>query len=172
MTQIKEGLKIIGEVIAEELQKGSTHLTRYSLPAMDIVRSREIGKNIICKYGADAITNALDTGTCASFNYMAISASTVAEARATTTVPGSMTPTITKFMSTVINPTVVNGASTSIITWTFTFAAGAGKSAIAQFGMEADDTGAGNCFNQYKFTAVKDNTNNDLKLTYNVSVAP
>lgn len=161
MTKVKEGIKIIGQVIAEEL-----------VPGTDIVVSREVGENIICKYGADAITNALDTGTCASFNYMAISASTVAEARSTTTVPGSMTPTITKFMSTVINPTVVNGASTSIITWTFTFSAASGRTAIAQFGMEADDTGAGQCFNQYKFTAVKDNTNNDLKLTYNVSVAP
>ena len=108
----------------------------------------------------------------ATFNYMAISADVAAVARATATIPGSMTPTITKFMSTVINPTVDNTTPTSKITWDFTFAAGAGKVAIAKFGMETVDTGAGDCFNEYLFTAVKDNLNNDLKLTYTVSVAP
>ena len=172
MSTISEGLKIQGYVIAEELQKGFQFYTRHSLPAMDVLVSREEGENIICKNGANAITNGLDTGTIVAFNYMAISADVAAVARATATIPGSMVPTITKFMSTVINPSVVNGASTSIITWAFTFAAASGRTAIAKFGMEVDDTGAGNCFNEYLFTAVKDNTNNDLKLTYNVSVAP
>ena len=161
MSQHKDGIKIIGQVIAEEY-----------LPGTDILVSREVGENIITKYGADSITNAMKGIAYELFNYMAISAATDAEARATATVPGSMTPTITKFMSTVITPTVVNGASTSIITWVFTFAAASGRTAIAQFGMELDDTGTSHCLNQYKFTAVKDNTNNDLKLTYNVSVAP
>jgi len=159
--KIKEGVKIRGYVIAEEL-----------VPGTDIVVSREEGENIICYHGADAITTGLDTGTIPTFNYMAISTDVAAVARATGTIPGSMVPTITKFMSTVINPTVDNTTPTSIITWVFTFAAASGKTAIAKFGMESDDTGAGDCFNEYLFTAVKDNTNNDLKLTYNVSVAP
>ena len=170
--EIYEGVKIRGHILAEEIQRGFQYFTRYCLPAMDIVVSREEGDNIICKNGANAITNGLDTGTIVQFNYMAISTDANPVARTTATIPGSMVPTITKFMSTVINPTVVNGASTSIITWVFTFAAASGKTAIAKFGMEVDDTGAGNCFNEYLFTAVKDNTNNDLKLTYNVSVAP
>ena len=172
MVTINEGAKISGHIMAEEIQKGFAYFTRFSLPAMDVVVSREEGANIICYNGADAITNAFDTGTCASFNYMAISTSTSAVARTTATIPGSMVPTITKFMSTVINPTVDNTTPTSKITWTFTYTAAAGKTAIAKFGMEATDTGSGACLNEYLFTVVKDNTNNDLKLTYTLSVAP
>lgn len=157
--EVKEGVKISAKVIVEEL-----------IPGTDIVVSREEGENIICHYGADAITNGLDTGTIDQFNYMAISTDATPAARATGTIPGSLGSS--KFMSTVINPTVDNTTPTSKITWVFTFTAAAGRTLIAKFGMEKDDTGSGHCWNEYVFSPVKDNTNNDLKITYVVSVAP
>jgi len=163
MVKVKEQTKIIGHVKAELFKPGT-----------DILVAVEEGDNVIGSKGADAITNGLDTGTIATFNYMAISAATTPDpaVRATTTVPGSMTPTITKFMSTVINPSVDNTTPTSKISWVFTFTAASGRTAIKQFGMETTGTGSGDCFNTYIFAVVKDNTNNDLKLTYTVSVAP
>ena len=158
----KDSMKISGYIIAEEL-----------VPGTDIVVSREEGENIICVGGADELATALGTTVAPSpFNWMAISADAAAVARATPTIPGSLVPTITKFMSTEITPAVDNTPPTSKVTWIFTFAAGAGKVAIAKFGMESSDTGASPCFNEYLFVATKDNLNNDLKLTYTVSIAP
>lgn len=158
----KDSIKIRGYIVAEEL-----------VPGTDIVVSREEGENIICAGGANELATALGTTAAPSpFNWMAISADDGAVARATTTIPGSMTPVITKWMSTEITPTVDNSGTTSKVTWVFTFAAGAGKVAIAKFGMECADTGAAACFNEYLFNATKDNLNNDLKLTYTVSIAP
>jgi hypothetical protein len=166
-----EGVKIFGHLMAEELQRGFQHFTRYSLPAQDVLVGREEGINIICYQGANSLATALGTTAAPlAFNYMAISTDTGAVARATATIPGTY-PT-TKFMSTIITPAVDNTGVTSKVTWIFTFTAASGRTAIAKFGMEDAAGGAGKCFNEYLFTATKDNTNNDLKLTYTVSIAP
>lgn len=150
-----EGIKIKGQIIAEEF-----------LPGTDILVSREVGDNIICKGGADAIATAFTTGTLTTFNYMVISTSTSAVLRATTAIPA------TRFISAVIVPTVALTATTSITTWVYTFPAQAGASPIWKFGMESTTPAGGVLLNEYMFAAAKDNVNNDLKLTYNVSVAP
>lgn len=161
-TKVKETSNFHGYVIIEEL-----------VPGTDIIVSREEGENIICHTLADNITTALSTGAALpAYNYMAISADTGAAARATSTIPGSMTPTITKWMSTIITPSVDNTTPTSKITWIFTFLAGAGKGAVAKFGMEKTDTGSGACANEYLFSVTKDNLTNDLKITYTMSIAP
>jgi len=162
MSTIKERTGIYGHVVVEEL-----------VPGTDIVVSREEGDNIICVTGANTLSTALQTTAApAAFNYMAISADVAAVARATLTIPGSLVPTITKWMSTIITPTLDNTAPTSKVSWDFTFIAGAGKVAIAKFGMETTGAGTGDCFNEYLFLSTKDNLNNDLKITYTVSIAP
>jgi len=153
--EAKEGIKIRGWVIAEEL-----------VPGTDIVLSREEGENIICAGGADAIATALTTGTLTEFPYMVTSDSEAAVARVTAAIPAVRT------ISTLITPTVDNTPPTSITTWVYTFAAQAGATTTWQFGMESATPSGGSLWNQYKFTVSKDNWNNDLKLTYNVSIAP
>ena len=148
-TMTTEGLKMIGSYIVEEIN-----------PVTNEVVSHEEGLNIICKSGADAVATSLTTGTVTTFNYMVISTSVSADARATTAIPANRT------VSTVITPTV----TTSITTWEFEFSAG-GSAVINKFGMESAATG-GVCFNEKTFSAVKDNATNKLKVTYNLSVAP
>jgi len=150
---ITEGLKMIGSYIVEEIN-----------PVTNEVVSHEEGTNIICKSGADAIATSLTTGTVTTFNYMVISTSVSADARSTITIPANRT------VSTVIAPTVAITGTTSIATWEFTFAAG-GSATINKFGMESLASG-GVCFNEKTFSAVKDNSTNSIKVTYNLSVAP
>lgn len=166
MSMISETLKITGYVIAEELQKGFQFFTRYSLPAMDVLVSREEGYNIICKGGADAIGTAFTTGTLTTFNYMVISTGSTAVARATAAIEA------TREISSVITPSFSGSGATSKTTWINTFTAGVGKTAIWKFGMESTTPSGGALLNEYLFTVAKDNTNNDLKLTYIVSIAP
>ena len=150
MAEVDEGIKIRGEVIVEEIN-----------PITKEVVSREVGENIICINGATALATALTTGTMTTFNYMIISSDNAAVLRTHTAIaPVSAA-------STVITPTV----GTSITTWVFTFAAGAGGATIWKFGMATTNAGV-SIFNEYLFTAVKDNLTNDLKITYNASMAP
>lgn len=153
--ETKEGLKVRGWVIIEEL-----------VPGTDIVLSREEGENIICAAGADAVATALTTGVMTEFNYMVISDDETAVARATTAIGGN------RAISTVITPTVDTTPPTSITTWVYTFAAEEGSTTTWKFGMESATPSGGDLWNEYKFTVAKDNWNNDLKLTYNVSIAP
>jgi len=153
--EAKEGIKIRGWVIAEEL-----------IPGTDIVLSREEGENIICAGGADALAGVLIGGTPVLFNYMVTSDSEAVEARATTAIPA------VRNISAIIVPTKNITPPTSIVTWVNTFAAMTGATTTWQFGMESATPSGGSLWNQYKFTVSKDNWNNDLKLTYNVSIAP
>ena len=152
-TMTTEGLKMIGSYIVEEIN-----------PVTNEVVSHEEGLNIICKSGADAVATSLTTGTVTTFNYMVISTSVSADARATTAIPANRT------VSTVITPTVALTGTTSITTWEFEFSAG-GSAVINKFGMESLASG-GVCFNEKTFSAVKDNASNKLKVTYNLSVSP
>jgi hypothetical protein len=149
MTEIIDGIRIRGEVIVEEIN-----------PLTKEVVSREVGENMICINGATALANALVTGTMTAFNYMIISTDNAAVARAHTAIAPVTTA------STVITPTL----GTSITTWTFTFAAG-GSSTIWKFAM-ATTNGGTSIFNEILFASVKDNNTNDLKITYNASMAP
>lgn len=153
---VEESPRMVGHVIVELYKPGT-----------DILVSREEGFNVICKPAADKIATAIATGVSpGTYPYMVISTDTTAVARATTAIAA------TRFISTSITPTVVNGASTSIITWVYTFTAASGRTAIAKFGMESATPSGGDLLNEYLFAAVKDNTNNDLKITYNLSIAP
>lgn len=153
---IHESPRMVGHVTIELFKPGTQELVE-----------REEGYNVICKAAADAIATAIATGVSpGTYPYMVISTGTTAVARATTAIEE------TRYISSSITPTVVNGASTSVITWVYTFTAGAGKSAIAKFGLESATPSGGNLLNEYLFNAVKDNLNNDLKITYNLSIAP
>jgi hypothetical protein len=154
--QAKEGVKLIGEVIIEEIN-----------PVTKKVISREVGENIICKVGADTIANALFAGAAATtFNFMILSTDNGAVLRSTTAIPA------TRNQSSVITPTLAITGSTSIVTWVHTFLAGTGATATWKFGMENSASGSGFLLNEYLFASAKDNWTNDLKLTYNLSVAP
>ena len=133
MSQITEGLRIRGEIIVEEIN-----------PKTQEVVSREVGENIICITGAEAMAAALTTGTMTEFNYMIISEDVAAVARASVTLPGTF-----KYKSTVITPTVTG----SITTWVHTFASG-GSPVIWKFGMGATDSTAANIWNEYKFSEI------------------
>jgi len=155
MSEVNEQTKIRGTIIAELF-----------VPGTDILVDRYVDENIICKGLGDAITTALSSGTMTKFNYMVISTGTTAVARATAAIEA------TRWVSTIITPTVSNTASTSTITYITTFAAGAGKDAIRKFGMESATPSGGVLCNEYLFPVAKDNATNDLKLTYVISVAP
>ena len=154
-----EGCKIKGEVIVEEL-----------VPGTDIVKSREVGENIICAGGAIALAQCLVIGgaiTPTPFNWMILSTGTTAVSRATTAIEATRTSS-----SAAVTPTRVG----SVITWVNTYpavpAGGAGASPIWKFGMENSTAGSGYVLNEYMFSASKDNRNNDVKVTYNLSIAP
>ena len=152
MNEVKEGLKIRGEVIVEEIN-----------PVTREVISREVAPNIICVDGATtlawAITSAVPP---AWFNYMNLSTDFAAVSRATTTLPGY------NRCSTLITPTVLG----SVTTWTNLFVAQAGASPIWKFGMTQRAANTGLLWNAVLFGASKDNTNNDMQVTYNASFAP
>jgi hypothetical protein len=152
-----EGCQIKGHVIVEEL-----------VPGTDIVVSHEEGDNIICAGGATALAIALAaTSAPTSFNWMILSTGTTAVARATTAIEATRTSS-----ALAIIPTRVG----SVVTWVNTFpavpAGGAGASPIWKFGMENSTSGSGYLLNEYMFSAMKDNRNNDVKVTYNLSIAP
>jgi len=148
-----EGLGITGEVIVEELEPGTEN-----------VRSREVCKNIICAGCAVALATAIVSAAApTSFNWMILSTSQTAVARATTAIPA------TRFScASAITPTRVG----SVITWVNTFVAQVGASPIWKFGMENSTAGSGYLLNETLFSASKDNVNNDVRVTYNLSIAP
>ena len=148
-----EGLGITGEVIVEELEPGTEN-----------VRSREVCKNIICAGCAVALATAIVSAAApTSFNWMILSTSQTAVARATTAIPA------TRFSCAgAITPTRVG----SVITWVNTFVAQVGASPIWKFGMENSTAGSGYLLNETLFSASKDNVNNDVRVTYNLSIAP
>ena len=152
-----DGTKIKGQVIIEEIN-----------PVTKEVISREVGDNVVCAAGADALAYAFTTASATPvvFNYMVTSTDTTAPARTSTAIAPQSA------VSPLITPTVVIVPGvTSIVTWVHTFAAQAGATATWKFGMQSTALG-GNLWNEYKFTAVKDNWTNDLKITYNASIAP
>jgi hypothetical protein len=150
-----EGLGIKGEVIVEELEPGTEN-----------VRSREVCNNIICAGGAIALAQCLVIGgalTPTPFNWMILSTSATAVSRTSTAIPA------TRFSCAgAITPTRVG----SVVTWVNTFTAQVGASPIWKFGMENSTAGSGYLLNETLFSASKDNVNNDVRVTYNLSIAP
>lgn len=150
----KDNSGITGTVVIREID-----------PATGEIVSEEIGENIICSGGADAISVALTTGSFATtFDWMVISTDTAAVARSHTSISPQTA------VSTEITPTYDNTAPTSKTIWEHTFAAG-GSASIAKFGMQSTNVG-GVLWNEYLFSALKDNLTNDLKITYTASFAP
>jgi len=150
-----EGCKITGEVIVEELEPGTQN-----------VRSREVCENIICAGGAIALAQCLVIGgviTPTPFNWMILSTDSGAVSRASTAIPA------TRFSCAgAIVPTRVG----SVVTWANTFVAQVGASPLWKFGMENSTAGSGYLLNETLFSASKDNVNNDVRVTYNLSIAP
>ena len=148
-----EGCKITGEVIVEELEPGTEN-----------VRSREVCENIICAGGAIALATAIVSAAAPTpFNWMILSTDSGAVSRASTAIPA------TRFSCAgAIVPTRVG----SVVTWANTFVAQVGASPLWKFGMENSTAGSGYLLNETLFSASKDNVNNDVRVTYNLSIAP
>ena len=148
-----EGCGIKGEVIVEELEPGTEN-----------VRSREVCNNIICAGGAIALATAIVSAAAPTpFNWMILSTDSGAVSRATTAIPA------TRFSCAgAIVPTRVG----SVVTWANTFVAQVGASPLWKFGMENSTAGSGYLLNETLFSASKDNVNNDVRVTYNLSIAP
>jgi hypothetical protein len=154
MSQIIEKSGISGRVVVQEIN-----------PKTREIVSEEIGENVICVGGANAISVALTTGAFATtFDFMVISTDATAAARASVAIAPQTA------VSTQITPTYDNTAPTSKTIWEYTFPYG-GSDAIAKFGMQSTDIG-GVLWNEYVFSALKDNLTNDLKITYTASFAP
>jgi hypothetical protein len=152
MTKINEGVITGGEVIVEEIN-----------PITKEVVSREVGHNVICVAGATSLAWTLENFGSAgpSFNFMVLSTDAAPAARASTSIAPQTA------VSHAIVPTLVG----SILTWENTFPSG-GSAVIAKFGMQQKPTGGAMLWNEYVFSALKDNDPNDLKVTYNASFAP
>jgi len=154
MSTVTERSGILGHVVVQEIN-----------PKTGEIVSVEEGENIICVGGANAISTALTTGSFATtFDWMVISTDVAAAARAHTAIAPQTA------VSTEIVPTVDNTAPTSKTIWEHTFAAG-GSAVIGKFGMQSTNIG-GVLWNEYVFSALKDNNSNDLKITYTASIAP
>ena len=150
-----EGLSLKGYGVVQEIN-----------PVTKEVVSEEYFENVICKSGAQMLARVLATGTGAStYNWMVISTSASADARATTAIPATRTVSLAEVI-----PTITANGTTDIVTWVNTFPVG-GSASINKFGMESAASG-GTCFNEKTFSGVKDNSTNELKVTYNLSVAP
>jgi hypothetical protein len=135
-------------------------------PVTKEVISEEIGENVICVGGADTLSVALTTGSLATtFDFMVISTDDTPAARASTSISPQTA------VSEKITPTYDNTAPTSKTIWDTTFEAGSGATATWKMGMQSTDVG-GVLWNEYVFSAAKDNWTNDLKITYTVSFAP
>lgn len=135
-------------------------------PRTKEIISHEIGENLVAVGGADALSTCLTTGSLATtFDYMVISTDSAAAARAHTSIAPQTTVSVHP-----VHPTVDNTAPTSKTTWEYTFPSG-GSAVIAKFGMQSTAAG-GVLWNEYVFSAVKDNSTNDLKITYTASFAP
>lgn len=155
MSQVIERSGIVGRVVVQEIN-----------PLTHEIVSEEIGENVVCVGGADAISVALTTGSFATtFNFMVISTDGTDAARASTSIAPQ-----TAVSAYNVLPTYDNTSPTSKTIWDYTFAAG-GSASIAKFGMQSTSAG-GVLWNEYVFSAPKDNQTNDLKITYTASFAP
>lgn len=145
----KDNAPMIGRYYVEEIN-----------PETQDIVSFECGENIICVNGATAMAEALVSGTMTTFNHMIITTENGAVARAHT----SISPV------TADSGALVPTRSDSTTQWTYTFPSG-GSATIAKFAMATSAAGT-SIWNEILFSAVKDNNTNDLKITYEVSMAP
>ncbi len=125
------------------------------------VVSEEEKENVITDDGAGVIAQLIGAKTVDDFEYMAIGSGTSAEGASDSSL-GSEQDRSDSITSSV------NGKE---VEWVYTFLAGAGKSAITELGMFNDPSDeSGTMMNRLTFAA-KDNENNDLRITYTLTVS-
>jgi len=147
---MKQTISVMGEVNIKEIN-----------PITGEVVSDETFKNLVTNVGLAAIVDFLDGDNPTTFDYMAIGSGTTPAAAGDTALETELDRS-----SSPITPTQPTATT---ISWVETFTAGAGKSAITEMGM-LDADSVGNLFNHLIFTA-RDNLNNDLQITYTVTIA-
>jgi len=129
--------------------------------------SKETEKNIIVDVaGAETISSYLSGGVPSDFVYMIIGVGSLTAPAEGDTDLSTRTDTSPSLSAGLVT---VGGASKKVV-WSHTFASGTGKTSIVEMGMfDGTGTGAG-MLNRVTFTA-KDNANNDLKVTYELTVS-
>ena len=148
-----DSIKINGHVVIKEINADGE------------VVSVEEGENVVCVNGANSLSTALgNTSAPTAFNYMIISTDTAAIARAHTAI----SPVTAA--SALLTPSVDNTGVTSKVVWTNTFASG-GSATIWKFAMATSSAGT-SIWNEYLFSAAKDNNTNSLQIIYTASIAP
>jgi len=136
-------------------------------PETDEVVSTETEKNVIVDTaGSETIANYITGGTPTDFTYMIIGiGDTTAPVEGDTDL-STRTDTSPSLSATQ----VTTGGVSKQVQWSHTFASGTGKTSIVEMGMfDGTATDAG-MLNRLTFAA-KDNANNDLKITYTLTVS-
>lgn len=139
-------------------------------PVTDEVLSVEKQENVVVyDAGANQIANYIAGNTPSShFEYMAIGSDGTAEGTGDTAL-GTQ-----EAISSAITPSIVGDGSGNdrVVQWVNTFSAGAGTTSIEEMGMYNGSTGGttDGLLNRVTFTA-KDNVNNKLEITYELTVA-
>lgn len=127
-------------------------------------------KNVILdQFGAEDITDLIATGSGVSYDRMKIGS---------TTSPTSPTEGNTQLSNTVAtSPTLTptqqsTGGAQKKVVWSHTFASSTGRSSVVSLGMDTGTATGTNAhlLNRVTFSA-KDNANNDLALTYELTVS-
>jgi len=149
-----DGINMKGKVKVREID-----------PETGEIISKEEKENIVVDDGAEAVVDGLDTGTMAGFHYMAIGNGEIAGDSPSAT---DSSLTTEQARSSEITP---SQPSADTIEWVNTFAAGDGTVDITEMGMfDSGTADSGVMLNHIIFSNEKDNANNDLELTYQLTV--
>jgi len=151
--------------------KGKATLEEKDPDTGEVIDSETKENVVVYDAGANQIANYIAGNTPAShFEYMAIGSDGTTEGTGDTQL-GTQ-----EKISTAITPSIVGDGSGNnrVVQWVYTFSAGSGStdaSSIEEMGMFNGNTGSGTdgMLNRVTFTA-KDNLNNDLEITYELTV--
>lgn len=136
-------------------------------PETGEVLSEEEAENLVVYEGMEKIASYINGDAPASdFDYMAIGSGSTAED------VGDTSLVTREDISSAITSTIVGDGSGNnrVVQWEYTFTAGTGKSSIEEMGMfDGNTDGTDTMLNRVTFTA-KDNENNDLQITYELTV--
>ena len=155
-------IKLTGKVITKEIDPVTGKVVKEYPPEYNIVTYA--GANAICKWLAD--DSALADG---AFSYMGIGYGETAAAATQTALVSELGTRETA----VLTVETDTGTSQEIIyqaVATFTATASANYDTIWEFGMFSASTD-GTMLNRIKFTVTRDNYNNDLQITYQLTVS-
>lgn len=133
-----------------------------------VINDTEVDKNVVVAQGREKIAQYI-AGNAVSNDFVNMRIGSTATPAAPATADTTLSNTVDEAAS--IAPTIAtSGGVSNVVVWSTTFASGGtSKTSVVSQGM-FDGTGtAADILNRLTFTA-KDNANNDLKLTYKLTV--